>query len=269
MTVVGSLRMDDKRGVSRRSRMALGLEDRSPSVPRPRPRVGRDFVAALAKAIAEGRFAPGATLPREQDLCTEFSISRTVVREALKTLESKGVVRSRARAGTLVRARSDWNLLDADLLDWMGDTVVDADFVAVVLEARRAVEPFAAELAAERASLADIAGLHAAWEAMRDAGRGDDAAFTAADAEFHRILLRASGNLVFAQLSGVIDAALTRALDRSNSSVESHLETVEVHGRLVEALRMRDGEGARAASEQMLRTATRDLQHMARHGRPA
>lgn len=243
--------------------MALGLKDRPIPASRPRPRVGREFVAALAKAIAEGRYAEGSTLPREQDLCTEFSISRTVVREALKTLESKGIVRSRARAGTLVRDRADWNLLDADLLDWMGDSVVDAGFLAVVLEARRAVEPFAAELAAERASLSDLSALHAAWEAMRDAEHGDDAAFTAADAEFHRILLRASGNLVFAQLSGVIDAALTRALDRSNSSVKSHLETIEVHGRLVEALRMRDGKAARAASEQMLQTAERDLQLLA------
>ncbi|WP_062119651.1 FadR/GntR family transcriptional regulator [Aureimonas sp. AU40] len=234
------------------------------SKPGPRPRVGRDFVAALARAIAEGRFAEGSTLPREQDLCAEFSISRTVVREALKTLESKGVVRSRARAGTLVRARADWNLLDADLLDWMGDTVVDAAFLSAVLEARRAVEPFAAELAAERATLTDIAALNAAWETMRASERGHDAAFTAADAEFHRILLRASGNLVFAQLSGVIDAALTRALDRSNSSVASHLEAVAVHGRLVEALRMRDGKAARAASEQMLDTAARDLKRLVR-----
>jgi DNA-binding FadR family transcriptional regulator len=224
----------------------------------------------LARAIAEGRFPEGSTLPREQDLCVEFQISRTVVREALKTLESKGVVRSRARVGTLVRARNEWNLLDSDLLDWMGDSVVDADFLAVVLEARRAVEPFAAELAARRATLSDIAELNAAWEGMRDAEQGNDAAFTAADVEFHRILLRASGNLVFAQLSGVIDAALSRALDHSNRSVESHLETVEVHRRLVEALRMRDGEGARAASEQMLKTAARDLDLMlasVRHSR--
>ncbi|WP_152048641.1 FadR/GntR family transcriptional regulator [Aureimonas psammosilenae] len=229
---------------------------------RPRPRVGRDFVVALARSIVEGRFPEGTTLPREQDLCSEFSISRTVVREALKTLESKGVVRSRARAGTLVRARVEWNLLDADLLDWMGDAVVDADLLAAVLEARRAIEPFAAELAASRASLAEITALHAAWEAMRDAEPGEDDAFTAADAEFHRILLRASGNRVFVQLSGIIDAALTRALDRTNRSVESHLHTVKVHGRLVEALRMRDGAAARAASFEMLETAQIDLLRM-------
>ncbi|GGE05322.1 transcriptional regulator [Aureimonas endophytica] len=243
--------------------MTLASSMDRPARGRSRPRVGRDFVAALAKAIVAGRYGEGSTLPREQDLCAEFSISRTVVREALKVLESKGVVRSRARAGTLVRPRAEWNLLDADLLDWMGDAVVDADLLASVLEARRAVEPFAAELAASRASLADIAALHAAWEAMRDAEPGDDDAFTAADAEFHRILLGASGNRVFVQLSGVIDAALTRALDRANRSVESHLHTVEVHGRLVEALRMRDGAAARAASDEILDTAARDISEFA------
>ncbi|WP_245413414.1 FadR/GntR family transcriptional regulator [Mangrovicella endophytica] len=213
----------------------------------------------LARSIADGRFGEGSTLPREQDLCTEFGVSRPVVREALKRLESKGVVRSRSRAGTFVRPRGEWNILDADLLDWMGEVVIDAQFLAAVLEARRAVEPFAAELAAERASLADAAALHAAWEAMRDAAPDDDVAFTQADAEFHRILLRASGNAVFTQLSDVIDAALTRALDRANRSVRTHQETVEVHGRLVEAVRMRDGAAAREASEAILHTAARDL----------
>ncbi|MCQ8783073.1 FadR/GntR family transcriptional regulator [Mangrovibrevibacter kandeliae] len=242
--------------------MSVVSPNPSSSAPRPRPRVGRDFVAALARAIVDGRYPDGSTLPREQDLGAEFSVSRTVVREALKTLESKGVVRSRPRAGTLVRARSEWNLLDADLLDWMGDAVVDDDLLASVLEARRAIEPVAAEVAAERASLADISSLYSAWEAMRDAPPGDDPAFTAADAEFHRILLRASGNRVFVQLSDVIDAALTRALDRSNRSVRSHLETVEIHRQLVEALRLRDKAAARRSSEKMLELAARDLERM-------
>ncbi|MQT15534.1 FadR/GntR family transcriptional regulator [Segnochrobactrum spirostomi] len=239
--------------------MSLASADLQRVPPRPRPRVGRDFTVALARAIVEGRFPEGSTLPREQDLCAEYSISRSVVREALKTLESKGVVRSRARAGTRVRPRSDWNLLDAELLDWMGESVVDADLLAAVLEARQAIEPFAAALAAERASLADVAALHAAWEAMRDAAPGDDQAFTAADAEFHRVLMRASGNRVFEQLSGIIDAALTRSLDRSNRSVHSHREAIEIHGRLVEALRMRDRAAAHRASEEILQTAARDL----------
>lgn len=226
---------------------------------KPRPRVGRDFVAALAKALVTDRFPPGSTLPREHDLCTEFAVSRTVVREALKTLESKHVVRSRSRAGTLVRDRSEWNLLDAELLEWIGDKVVDVPFVAAVIEARRAVEPIAAELAAARASETDVEALNAAWEAMRDAELGDSEAFTAADAEFHRVLLRASGNLVFAQLSSVIDAAMVRALDWTNRSVETHRETVAMHGRLVEAVRRRDGPAARIASEIMLREALRDL----------
>ncbi len=158
-----------------------------------------------------------------------------------------------------MRDRSEWNLLDADLLEWIGDKVVDVPFVAAVIEARRAMEPIAAELAAARASETDVEALNAAWEAMRDAGLGDDEAFTAADAEFHRVLLRASGNLVFAQLSSVIDAAMVRALDRTNKSVESHRETVAMHGRLVEAVRRRDGPAARIASEIMLREALRDL----------
>lgn len=226
---------------------------------RPKPRVQKELVATLAKDVAEGRFPEGSTLPREQDLCLEYGISRSVVREVLKTLESKGVIRSRARAGTIVRDKADWNLLDAELLEWMGEAVVDSDLIVAVLEARRAVEPFAAELAAERASLQDIARLHSAWERMRDAAPGEDLTFTVADVEFHRILLKASGNRVFVQLSGVIDAALMKALEASNRSVGSHQEAVEVHLRLVEALRMRDRSAARVAAEGILEMASRDL----------
>ena len=71
----------------------------------------------LATAILRGDYLPGTLLPREAELMESFGVSRTVLREALRTLNSKGLVESRPKVGTKVRRRSAWNLLDADLLE--------------------------------------------------------------------------------------------------------------------------------------------------------
>ena len=228
------------------------------AAPRRRPRVKREVVAALARAIGTGRYPPGTTLPSEAALCVSFAVSRTVIREALKTLESKGLLRGRPRVGTLVRERADWNLLDADLLDWMGAAVLDAALLEAVLEAREIMEPAAAALAATRASPQELADLHDAVARMR--GARDHLAFTEADVDFHTGLLRASHNPVFAQFSAIIEAALKRALDVANRASGGHRDAaLALHDALVEALRLRDQDAARAASLALLGLARRDL----------
>src|SRR6201999_1764326 len=72
----------------------------------------------LGTEILRGDFPPGSTLPREAELMERFGVSRTVLREALRTLTSKGMIESRPKVGTRGRIKSAWNLLDADLLDW-------------------------------------------------------------------------------------------------------------------------------------------------------
>ena len=226
-------------------------------VRRTKPRVQKEIIATLARAIASGRFPPGSNLPRENDLCAEFGVSRTVIREALKVLESKGLVRGRPRVGTTVRDKEDWNLLDPDIVDWMGTGFLDPALLMSILEARRAIEPAAAGLAATRATTQEIADLDHAWQRM--AGAADEETFTEADVAFHTVLLKASHNRVFAQFSGLIHAAMQRALGASNRSVANHEEALRVHHWLVEALRLRDAQGARQAVNAILDLAERDL----------
>ena len=102
----------------------------------------------LATAILRGDYAPGALLPREAELMESFGVSRTVLREALRTLTSKGLVESRPKVGTKVRRRSAWNLLAADLLDWYSQVAPPLAFALKLQEMREMVEPYAAELAA-------------------------------------------------------------------------------------------------------------------------
>ena len=75
------------------------------------------FTEQLARAIGSGVIKPGDQIDPKY-LETEYDISRTVVREALRTLQAKGMISARPNVGTLVRPRADWNLLDPDVMRW-------------------------------------------------------------------------------------------------------------------------------------------------------
>lgn len=223
-----------------------------------RPRVQKNVTRSIASDIFTNVFPSGSLLPTENELCIRYGVSRTVIRESLKILESKGLVRGRSRVGTSVCEKEDWNILDQQMLEWIGPRIVEMDLLQCVLDARRAIEPFAAELAAQRASVQEIAAIEAAWQAMRDA-EGDVEEFTKADVAFHTGILKASHNQVFMQLSSIISAALEFALHASNEAVDARGEALDVHHALIEALRMRDAKAARECSQRMLDIAARDL----------
>ncbi|MCV3767808.1 FadR/GntR family transcriptional regulator [Rhizobium sp. TRM95796] len=225
-----------------------------------RPRVGEGVVGAIARDICSEIYPEGTFLPRENDLCERYGVSRTVIREAIKALESLRLVRSRSKVGTVVCPKTEWNILDPRVLDWIGPEIFESDLLSCILEARRAIEPAAADMAAARASMQDIAELERAWRDMRDSeGEGDLEAFTEADARFHVCLLKASGNRVFLQMAGIIEAALRFSLHASNEAVERHDEAIDIHFELVEALRLRDRAAAADCSRRMLDIAQRDL----------
>lgn len=232
-----------------------------------RPRVQKNVTRTIASDICADIFPVGSYLPRENDLCERYGVSRTVIRESLKILESKGMVRGRSRVGTIVCGKDEWNILDAQVLEWIGERIFEFDLLNCILEARRAIEPVAAEFAAERATVQEIADLERAWQAMRD-GERDIAGFTDADVAFHTCLLKASHNQVFLQLVGIIQAALRFSLHASNEAAERRDEAIDIHRELVEALRMRDKAAARDCSTRMLDLAARDLATAVKQHRP-
>jgi GntR family galactonate operon transcriptional repressor len=232
--------------------------DATKESPPRRPRVTPDITRALAGEILSGHFPPGATLPTENELGASYGVSRTVIREALKVLAAKGLVYSRPRIGTMVCEPDNWSLLDPQVMDWHGPTLFDRNLLEAVLETRRALEPLAASLAAERASLQELADLDAAWQRMAASSKDVDR-FSVADVEFHRVLYRASHNPVIRQIGTLIDAALKYSFETSNKTVFDRDEAVIRHGAVVEALRMRDKEAAAAAALSLLDQAARDI----------
>lgn len=224
-----------------------------------RPRVMPDVVRSLAGDILSGRFAPGAMLPREPDLCTEYGVSRTVIREALKMLGAKGLIVTRSRVGTQVADPELWNILDPQIIEWHPPGALDQRLFDSILETRMGIEPLVAELAAKRATLTELAAIEAAWEGMQSAG-GDIELFTRFDISFHRILYTASHNAVFRQIGSLIEAALTFTITATATlSPDERSEAIQVHHQLVEALRLRDPQAARKTAEQIVALAARDL----------
>ena len=106
----------------------------------------------LARQIFQGEYAPGSILPGEIELCEQFSVSRTAVREAVKTLAAKGMLLPRPRIGTRVMPQSNWNFLDQELLSWWLSVENFNDIVDSFLVLRHALEPQACALAAANAS---------------------------------------------------------------------------------------------------------------------
>ncbi len=207
-----------------------------------------------------GEFSVGDTLPGDTDLAARFNVSRTVLREAMKTLAAKGLVVPRARIGTRVLPKAHWNLFDSDVLTWHFGAGVDEKFLRHVSEVRLALEPYAAALAARRASDADIARMMRLAVAMGDAGHSPHT-LAQADLEFHLRLLEASLNPFMRTVGSLIEAALIGVFQLTSPTAdETEIDRVAIaHIRIVEEIRRRNEDGARRAMEHVIRVGQERL----------
>lgn len=150
-------------------------------------------VSGLLERIVTGELRSGTMLPREPELVTAYGVSRTVIREALRVLEEKGLIDIQQGRGTLVNDTDRWNLLDPLIIE----TQVRSDRTTAVLgrlvEVRAAMEAELTRLATERMSDADIATL---GDALRRLGEAidDHTAYLSLDQEFHDVIMRAADN---------------------------------------------------------------------------
>ena len=206
------------------------------------------IVRALGEDILSGRFPPGDKLPPEQDLLERFGVSRTSLREALKTLTAKGLLVVKTRVGTKVSERIRWNLFDPEVLAWKVSAGMDADFRRHLAEVRRAVEPATAELASLHRTDEDLAAMRQAITAMREETASEHG-FARADLSLHLAIGAASKNPMLRSVASVIETALLEAFTLSPPTRASdlHRETVDAHARIVDRIEARDGPGAAAA----------------------
>lgn len=211
-------------------------------------------ISDLGRGIVDGTLPVDSILPRDAELQERFGVSRTVLREALKTLAAKGMVQPKAKVGTRVLSRNHWNLFDPDVLKWHAETgSVDAAFLFSLQELRFALEPEAARLAALRRTSAQLAQLiH--WADKMGESTITGGVFVEADLRFHLAIAEASHNPFMRAISAVIEVALTQTFTVSSPilNTEQHRIVVARHRAVADAISRRDAEGARAAMRQVI-----------------
>ncbi|MEV7341794.1 FadR/GntR family transcriptional regulator [Streptomyces sp. NPDC093544] len=216
-------------------------------------------VETLARRVLSGEIPEGATLDMAA-LQSELDVSLTALRESLKVLAAKGMVDARQKRGTFVRPRSDWNLLDADVLRWQFSenkgTGADPALLRNLGEVRGIIEPAAVRLAAARRTDADLQALESALTAMGKEGGASDA--VEADLAFHRALLAATHNELLERMEMVIESGLAQRDQLVHSAPHSE-DPVPSHRAVLDAVRDRDPDAAESAMRALLDQATRDL----------
>ena len=174
-----------------------------------------------------------------------------MVREAIKTLAAKGLVSVRPRHGTHVLPRSEWSLLDRDVLSWLvGKDEPGRDLLLAIQEVRSIIEPAAAALAAERATKNDRWRINAALAAMETAQ--DQASTIAADKAFHLAILDATHNPVLQGFRGAIDTILSTVFIVAVGSAGWFRDNLPNHAAAARAIESGDAEKARIAMERVL-----------------
>ena len=218
----------------------------------------RETAARIAGWIVGSRFGPGDTLPIEAAIGQELSVSRTAVREAMKSLTAKGIVLTGPRVGSRVRPMSDWNLFDPDVLAWRVAAGVDDAFVRDLLELRLAIEPMAARLAAVEADEGDLAAIRDGYAAMAEAvaGRGN---YLSADLSFHQAVLRATHNQFVAAMVPAFSALLRVSFQLSVKSRASAAASLPAHKRLHDAIARHNPRAAELANAKIIAMARADI----------
>ncbi len=208
----------------------------------------------LGAAIVRGEYGVNDPLPTEAELCEQFDISRSVIREAVKMLTAKGLISSRPRQGIRVQPNNRWNMFDEDVLEWTLSSRPSLDLLREFTELRIGIEPEAAILAARKQNRERIADVEKALLRMEAAERGNDDPLEA-DIAFHTAILIASENRFFIQLRSFIQTALRVSIASTNQMKGVAVASEADHRTVYEAIARGDVEGAGKASVALLEEA--------------
>ena len=189
----------------------------------------------LGEAIVAGHYAPGASIPPEPVLGESLGVSRTVVREVIKSLAAKGLVSTGPKVGTRVLPEDQWNWFDPDVIAWQSKAGLTPEFLRDLQDLRRIVEPAAVRLAAERATAQDIVAIEAAYQGMaRAVKEGGD--YVTYDLRFHQGLLHACRNRMLIHMSRALGALLRTSFELSTSREGGAANSLPLHRAVLDAV---------------------------------
>lgn len=219
----------------------------------------REVVDVLGQRIVRGDYRPGDALPNEAELGVSLEVSRTVVREAIKVLASKGLVSSRPKTGTRVLDRMHWSLIDPDVLTWQVDVGADRHLYRDLFEVRSLIEPQASALAALRRSTAEADRLEHLVQEL-DQIADDPERYIAVDLDLHGAILRATHNELLGRMTGTIRVALAASRRITVRVPGGPRSAMQLHRAVVSGIRESDPEAARAAMAELVEGAARDVE---------
>jgi DNA-binding FadR family transcriptional regulator len=216
------------------------------------------LVNRLGREIVTGRFGVGDVLPIEDAMSSNYQISRTAVREAIKMLTAKGLVGSRPRRGTEVRPVLDWNMLDPDVLRWLRESPPDRKIVVELLELRLGFEPEAAALAARRATPSQVARIRDGYAFMRKSAEGEFDPVEA-DCRFHEAIIAATSNRFYQPLGALVRTALSLTAPITNAIFGHPVGDLEAHGEVLIAIEKKKEQRAFDLMRRLLSNVAREV----------
>ena len=213
----------------------------------------------LLQMIAAGKLTPGDRLMPERELASELEVSRNVVREAIRSLVDANVLEARQGAGVFVASLHVESLIEPlELI-----LALDNATLHSLAQARLAIEPGIAALAAHQASDEDIEALDRLIEASGASAPDDSEQLRAIDVELHARVVRMTENPFLARIMESIGRLARSSRDFTNSMPRMRTAAHEDHERIVAALRARDPEAARDAMADHLKHVERTLAEVA------
>ncbi|MFI7321368.1 FadR/GntR family transcriptional regulator [Streptomyces venezuelae] len=218
---------------------------------------------SLGPAITAGEYPPGSVL-RTDELAQRFEVSRSVMREAVRVLESMHLVASRRRVGVTVLPTEEWNVYDPQVIRWRLAGADRPRQLRSLTVLRSAVEPVAAGLAARYATAAQCAELTECALGMVAHSRGHQLeGYLKHDVAFHRVILNASGNEMFARLGDVVAEVLTGRTAHQVMFEDPDPPAVTLHVQVAEAVREGDAVRAEALTREIALGALEELDILA------
>jgi GntR family transcriptional regulator, galactonate operon transcriptional repressor len=217
----------------------------------------QEAVDQIANWIVGGRFSAGTVLPREEDIGGELRVSRTVVREAMRTLVAKGMVEVRRRHGTRVTPIDSWSLFDPQVVDWRMTRGLTREFIEDLIRFRLGIEPYAAGLAAANPDF-PVHRLNDAFARMSTAVDGIGS-YHEADLDFHETIILGANNQFLRQLVPLMTNTLRASFSLSVISLETARGSLPMHRAVADAIIFGDSEGARRALTTLIEEARKDI----------
>jgi GntR family transcriptional repressor for pyruvate dehydrogenase complex len=205
-------------------------------------RIYEEIVRQVKQLIAEGRLKTGDRLPPERELAEKFVVSRTSVREALRALESLGLIEIRPGEGTFVRQVS----VDALVGPLALMMTSQREAIGELFEARRVLEPAIAALAASRATPDEVQEMERILESQaREVAAGRTG--LAEDAAFHTAVGAAAHNHAITRIVHAIMDLLTQSREESLNTPGRPTRSHQDHRRILQAIARRNSSAARQA----------------------